>query len=190
MYRYLICIGICAVIWIANARPLILKGIRKNIKSEFYTHIGLGIFFSLLTIELTLNIPEAWRAFDISWLRVVGFILYVPSAYFVVFSWISLKQKGRSKKSGDFTATTRLVDTGVYRIVRQPMTLGMAIWSIALILQFQSILSIILGLSSLFCFFMGARKEAERNIRKFGDKYREYMKRVPMWNFLKGGTEK
>jgi len=33
---------------------------------------------------------------------------------------------------------------------------------------------------------MGARKEAKYNIKKFGDDYREYVKKVPMWNVLKG----
>lgn len=66
------------------------------------------------------------------------------------------------------------------------MTLGMAIWSIALILVFQSVLSIILGASSIVCFWLLARKEAEYNIGKFGDNYREYMKKVPMWNIIRG----
>ena len=74
----------------------------------------------------------------------------------------------------------------MYGIIRQPITLGMTIWSIALILVFQSILSIILGTLSIFCFWMSARKEAEYNIKKLRDEYKEYMKKVPMWNIFKG----
>jgi protein-S-isoprenylcysteine O-methyltransferase Ste14 len=33
---------------------------------------------------------------------------------------------------------------------------------------------------------MSARKEAEYNINKFGDEYKEYIKKVPMWNIFKG----
>jgi len=33
---------------------------------------------------------------------------------------------------------------------------------------------------------MSARKEGEYDIGKFGDKYREYIKRTPMWNIFKG----
>jgi protein-S-isoprenylcysteine O-methyltransferase Ste14 len=36
---------------------------------------------------------------------------------------------------------------------------------------------------------MASRKEDEFNIKKFGDAYREYMKRVPMWNLF-GGLRK
>jgi protein-S-isoprenylcysteine O-methyltransferase Ste14 len=94
-------------------------------------------------------------------------------------------QKGKLK-SADFTATNTFIDSGIYNFLRQPMTLGAAIWSIALVLVFQSILAVILGLVSLFCFWMSAKKESEYNIRKFGDTYKEYMKNVPMWNILKG----
>jgi protein-S-isoprenylcysteine O-methyltransferase Ste14 len=32
---------------------------------------------------------------------------------------------------------------------------------------------------------MAAGKESEYNIRKFGDDYAEYMKKVPMWNLFR-----
>jgi protein-S-isoprenylcysteine O-methyltransferase Ste14 len=184
MYKYLLCIIICAVIWIVNGRWLI-QIVRERITSEFYIHIGLGIFFSLLTLELTLGTLNVWMRFDILWLRVIGFILYIPSAYLVAASMYALKHSGESA-TADFTATTAFVDTGIYGVVRQPMTLGIAIWSIALILVFQSILSIILCVPSIVCFWISARKEGEYNIKKFGDDYRKYMKQVPMWNVLKG----
>jgi protein-S-isoprenylcysteine O-methyltransferase Ste14 len=74
----------------------------------------------------------------------------------------------------------------MYSLIRQPITLGMAIWSVALISVFQSIPSIVLGASSMLCFWMSARKEAEYNVRKFGDRYKTYMKMVPMWNIIGG----
>lgn len=179
MYRYMLCIGICVFIWIINIR-WIIHAVKEHITSEVYIHTGLSIFFTLLM----LGIFKLWTQFDILWLQIIGLILYVPSAILVFGSMFGLKHKGKPDTS-DPTATTTLVDTGVYRIVRQPMTLGMAIWSIALILVFQSILSVILGILSFFCFWMSARKEVEYNMKKFGDEYREYMKEVPIWNIFK-----
>lgn len=91
----------------------------------------------------------------------------------------ALKSKGRPKTADPFASTT-FVDTGVYTIVCQPMTLGMAIWSIALMLVFQSILAVLLGIVSLFCFWISAKKEIECNIERFGDSYKKYMKKVSM----------
>jgi len=179
-----LCISICAIIWIVNG-IWIIQAIREHIASEIYMHIGLGIIFSLLALELTIGKHGAWTHFEIFWLEVIGWILYIPSAILVFGSIIELKHKGKPK-SADFTATTTFIDSGIYSFFRQPMTLGAAIGSVALVLDFQSILAVILGLVSLFCFWMSAIKESEYNIRKFGDAYKEYMKKVPMWNILKG----
>lgn len=66
------------------------------------------------------------------------------------------------------------------------MFLGTAVWSAALILVFQSILSIVLGTLAIFCFWMASKEEDELNIKKFGKTYGEYIKKVPMWNAFKG----
>jgi len=184
MLTIYLCISICVIIWIVNGIWLI-QAVREHVTSEIYMHIGLGIFFSLLALELTVGMHGAWTHFGISWLALIGWILYIPSAILVFGSFIELKRKGKPE-TYDPSYTTTFVDTGVYGIIRQPITLGMAIWSIALILVFQSILSIILGLFVIFCCWVSARKESEYNTKKFGDKYREYMKRVPMWNIFKG----
>ncbi len=180
MGNILLCIGLCAIIWIFNGICMI-HAIREKICSEFYMHTGLGIFFSVLVLELTLGNKGAWERFDITWLQVIGWVLYAPSAFLAITSFIALRHRGESKGS-DFTETTKFIDKGIYGYVRQPMTLGLAIWSVALLFLFQSVLASVLCFLSLFCFWMAARKENEYNIRKFGDDYKEYMKRVPMWN--------
>ena len=104
MREYIICAVICAVIWIINGR-CIIRSAREHITGEIYSHTGLGIFFTLLTLEL--------------------------------------------------------------------------------ILVFQSALSIVLSTVAVVCFQMGATKEDEFNIKEFGDDYKEYMNKVPMWNAFK-----
>ena len=79
-----------------------------------------------------------------------------------------------------------MLDTGIFGVVRHPLYLGTALWSVALMLVFQSILAVILGIVAIACFWMASRKEDEFNMKKFGDPYREYMKRVPMWNLFRG----
>jgi protein-S-isoprenylcysteine O-methyltransferase Ste14 len=184
MYRYILCFGICAIIWIINGR-YIMQAKREHVSSEIYIHTGLALFLSLLTFELALGTFELWGQLNIRWLTIVGLLLQIPSGYLVASSIHALKYKGKPKIT-DFTATTTFIDSGIYSFVRQPMTLGMAIWSVALILVFQSILAVILGVVSLFCFWISARKESEYDIRKFGNAYKKYIQKVPMWNILKG----
>lgn len=187
MYRYIICAGICAILWIINGK-YIRRAVKEHVTGEIYNHTGMGIFFTLLILELILGRTGMWMQANISWLRIIGLILYIPSAFLVFGAMIQLKHKGKAKP-GEVLAphgTTVVVDTGIYGVVRHPMWLGMVIWSIALILVFQSIVSIVLGAVAIVCFRIGTVKEDEFNIKEFGDAYKDYMKRVPGWNFLKG----
>ncbi|MBN2034344.1 MAG: isoprenylcysteine carboxylmethyltransferase family protein [Deltaproteobacteria bacterium] len=153
--------------------------------SEVFIHAGLGLFFSIMIIEWSLGAFSYWERLDIFWLKIIGFILFIPSAYLEWTSHEMLKHKG-NPEGGKLDATTVFLDSGIYRIVRQPMTFGLAIWSIALILVFQSFLSLILGIVCVLCFWLSAIKEGEHNISKFGEAYRQYMQKVPMWNVLNG----
>ncbi len=183
MLNLYLCIGICIVIWIINGRWLV-ESIKSHVTSEIYTHTGLGLFLTLLTLELTIGLQGSWTHFNIRWLEIIGWFLYVPAAFFVFGAIATLQHKG--KPVGEMTETTTIVTTGIYGLIRQPMTLGMFIWSIALIMVFQSVVSIILCVPSALCFFFAAKNDTANNIKKFGDDYEAYMKKVPMWDIFKG----
>ena len=142
-----------------------------------------------MTLELTLGGRAGfWAQGGILWVRIIGLALYVPSAILVFGSVIQLHRKGKVEGSIALSAygTSVVVDSGVFRLVRHPLWLGTIIWSIALMLVFQSVFSIVLGAVAINLFRLTAIKETEFNIGKFGDPYREYIKKVPMWNVFKG----
>jgi protein-S-isoprenylcysteine O-methyltransferase Ste14 len=184
MWVYLI----CALIWIVNIK-FIIQAIREDIESEIYEHFGLPVFFTLFVIGSCK--PQMGNIFaEILWLRIIGFIIFIPAAFLVLVPIVTLERKGKSKTSASPllapSDATIMIDRGIFRIVRHPLYLGTALWSVALILIFQSIFSVILGGAAIFCFWMASKKEDEFNIKKFGDKYREYIQDVPMWNAFKG----
>ncbi len=183
MWSYLLCAAICIAVWVINGKWLV-EGKREHNLSELYEHSGLGIFFTLLTLELTIG-SMLGTQFDVLWLQIIGSILYIPSAFLVASSITTLRHKGKPE-GPDPLATTTPIDTGIFRVVRHPLYLGTALWSIALMLVFQSIISVVLGGIAIFCFRMASKKEDEFNLRKFGDSYAEYMKRVPRWDVSEG----
>jgi protein-S-isoprenylcysteine O-methyltransferase Ste14 len=182
MIRYFICIGLFAIVWIYTIKELI-HVLKERMPSEFFIHTGLGLFLSIMIIEWTLGAFHYWERLDILWLKIIGFILFIPSAYLVWTSHETLKHKA-NPEGGKLDATTVLVNSGIYGIVRQPMTLGMAIWSVALILVFQSPLALIVGVVCVLCFWLSATYEGAHNIAKFGKAYHAYMQHVPMWNIF------
>lgn len=177
MWAYIICAGI----WVAIIFGWLIPVIRKRMVAEIHVACGLGIMFSLIVLGVMMMI---WKGGDILPLLYAGYVLYVPAAAFVISSFITLKHKG--KPGSGWEPTTMLIEGGVFRIVRHPLYLGAAIWTMGIVLVFQSIASTIPGLVAIFCFWMASTKEDGYNIGKFGDSYKQYMERVPMWNFVKG----
>ena len=175
MWAYII----CAVIWVAIIFGWIIPVVRTRQFYEIYMACGMGIFFSLIVLGLTV-----WKGDQIVPVAYLGLVLYVPAAALVASSFITLKHKG--KPESGWEPTTTLIDSGVYRIVRHPLYLGAAIFTVGMMLIIQSIPSTVLGLVAIFCFWMVSWREDRFNIEKFGDGYKEYMKRVPMWNAFKG----
>ena len=171
----------CAIIWVIMLGVLIPEIRGKRIVSEIYGHCGM----SFLLTSLVLGLGKVGTHYNIFQLKAIGFILFVPAIFLIVSPIIALKGKGRPK-SNDFTKTAGLVTTGIYQIVRHPMSLGMVIGTIGLMLTFQSFLSIILGVLAIFCVYVYSKKEDTFNIEQFGSSYEDYMRKVPMWNIFKG----
>ena len=183
MDKYLIGTVIILIIWILNGKSII-DGIKKKISGEIYHHVGIGIFLTLIVIEKFYKKPEILIDFDVFWLKIIGYVLFIPSALFIFGSLYQLKTKGKADSLGP-QGTNRLVDNGVFGIVRHPMWIGFSLWSFAVILCFQSLLSFVLGTISILCFRIASVKEDNEGIKAFGDEYYEYIKKVPMWNFFK-----
>jgi protein-S-isoprenylcysteine O-methyltransferase Ste14 len=105
-----------------------------------------------------------------------------------VFGWLPIFTfRSRGKVEGrSYIHTTELVDSGVYSIVRHPQYLaGLLILVGAAFITFHWSV-IILGVLSVGMYYWSAFVEEEQNIEKFGDRYKNYMDRVPRFNFLLG----
>ena len=77
-----------------------------------------------------------------------------------------------------------VVDTGIYSIVRHPQYITFIFWAIAGMLLFQHWIVIILGIPVIPLTYIDLIKADKDGIKKFGNDYKEYMKRVPRVNFF------
>jgi len=175
MWAYIICAGI----WAGIIAGWLIPVIRKRLFCEVYAACGIGILFSLIVL-----VAMVWQEGDILPLRYIGWALYVPAAALVISSFVSLKHKGKPESGWEHS--TVLIHSGVFRIIRHPLFLGSALFTIGLILIAQSIPATILGLVGVSCLWMASKGEEELNIKKFGQEYQKYMQEVPRWNLFKG----
>jgi protein-S-isoprenylcysteine O-methyltransferase Ste14 len=117
----------------------------------------------------------------------VGWIILWTAGFFGVMPIITFRRKGGVEKGDSYMRTTKLVDSGIYAIVRHPQN-GVA-WiliNLGIMLVAQQVLVVVTGILSMIFGYLDLFKEEDRCIEKFGEEYRSYMKRVPRVNFLLG----
>ena len=145
-------------------------------------------FVSILFIsQIIVGIYLLSEVSQIQILAYAGAGLYVFSGLvFGMLPVMEFRKKGRVKKGKSYIYTTKLVDTGIYSIVRHPQFVTFILWAIAGMLLFQHWIIIILGIPVIPLTCIDLIRADKAAIEKFGDEYRAYMKRVPRANFMLG----
>lgn len=120
-------------------------------------------------------------------LFIVGWVVWTFGMVLIIAPIIILRRRGGVAKGKSFVTTTRLVDTGIYGVVRHPLYLGgiFAIF-ITTLLWYPHWLFGVLGTIGAVVVYLGAREEDQRLVQQFGDDYIRYMQKVPRMNFLVG----
>ena len=141
------------------------------------------LFISQIIVGLIL-LPEI---IQIEVLAYIGVGAYVFSG--IVFGWlpvIEFRKKGEVKEGKSYIHTTKLVDTGIYSIVRHPQYVTFILFAISGMLLFQHWIVFLLGVPIIPLTYFDLIKADKDAIEKFGDDYKAYMKKVPRANFLLG----
>jgi len=97
----------------------------------------------------------------------------------------AISHKYHKKSHSTTDKIERIITRGIYSKIRHPGYLGIILTYIGFSLWWNSALPIIVALLFSALLIMTALKEEELLIRKFGEKYREYMKKV-RWRFIPG----
>ncbi len=150
--------------------------------------------FVPVTLVSTLSISQIiigiYLLSEVSQIEILAYVgvgLYVISGIvFGVLPVIEFRKKGRVKKGKSYIHTTKLVDTGIYSIVRHPQFVTFMLWAIAGMLLFQHWIVILLGIPIIPLTYVDLIRADKDAIEKFGDDYKAYMKKVPRANFLLG----
>lgn len=122
-------------------------------------------------------------------LRYFGWLLLVAS---IGLGWLSVsilrkkvdKKEEESRKR--VAEESKLLDTGVYGVVRHPQSLTSACVNLALIFIAQNWVSGVIGVLGATLNYVAAMSADQELMDKFGEDYEKYMKRVPRIDFITG----
>ena len=120
-------------------------------------------------------------------LLIIGWVIWAFGMVLVMAPIVMFPRRGGVPKGKSFVKTTRLVDTGIYAIVRHPQYTGgvLAIF-LTTLLWYPHWLFGVLGVMGAVVVYLSCREEDKYLIEKFGDNYVAYMQKVPRMNFLLG----
>ena len=82
--------------------------------------------------------------------------------------------------------TTKLVDVGIYSIVRHPQATAGLVLVIALMCISQHPITLLVGAVTLVVMYADIVRDDGQLVERFGEDYEEYIGRVPRTNFVLG----
>lgn len=118
---------------------------------------------------------------------IFGWIFWAVGMVLVMAPFVMFPRRGGVPKGKSFVHTTKLVDTGIYSIVRHPQYLGgtLALFVATPLLYFHW-LFVVLGVPGILILYWSTKSEDQRLIERFGDDYRNYRQRVPGFDLITG----
>ena len=139
-----------------------------------------AIITQIILVFIYYNFHKIYFLNWMGWGFMVLFLIIgsLPRYAFIKFGEI---EKGKSH-----VYTTKLVDKGIYGIIRHPYWLCWILLSFSLTLISQNIIMLILALIAIPTIYLETFILDKRLIKKFGQDYRQYQKSVPRMNLLLG----
>ena len=134
------------------------------------------IFFSSLLITLWDFIQIQEMSYRLSIVNVPGLALFLIG---IIMRRVAKRTLGNFYSYGlRTTKKQELIKHGIYKHIRHPTYLAMLIYSPAIPLIFSSLYGFLLMLGLIPCTLYRIKIEETMLLEKFGDEYREYMKKT------------
>jgi protein-S-isoprenylcysteine O-methyltransferase Ste14 len=145
-------------------------------------HMAMAVLLTLLLLVLQGFLPRG----GIQPLRLLALPLLLVGVALAFLPFHALRRHGRTEPGRSYMHTTRVVDRGVYALVRHPQYLGYMLFDAGFALISQNVWIATLALLAVAFFALQVREE-ERFLRaRFGPDYEDYARRVPGLNLPLG----
>ncbi len=147
-------------------------------KDERTIHLIGHIIYITLYISLITSSIIFYNSANLATLLYAGWVIFACGLAILIISSQTRRRAHRVKET--------LIQSGIYAYVRHPEFLAHMLIITSLTLMAQHPISAAIGLVLLLLLCIGIVEEDKRNMEKFGDAYRDYVRKVPRINLLAG----
>ena len=129
---------------------------------------------------MTMLAIKYWFVNPFSLLQIVSWIFLFASIPIVLYGVNLLVSLGKPPKQ-EFEATTKLVTTGIYKYIRHPMYCSFIVFGFGVFFKHVDTVTVVLVIINTAALYLTALVEQGEMTKRFGKKYKEYMKRAKMF---------
>lgn len=145
-----------------------------------------AIFTPLLLLLIILTFGFYNNHLGIDALAYFGLFLWGVSAVLGIIPMLTFRRHGGVAEGDSYMRTTKLVDVGIYSIVRHPQASAGLVLVIALVCISQHPVSLLVGAVTFGAMYADIVRDDDALVKRFGHEYEEYMERVPRTNIVLG----
>ncbi len=121
---------------------------------------------------------------------ILGWIIWIFGLILAFSPNIIFKRRGGVVKGKSYIHTTKLVNEGIYGLIRHPQYTGGIVIAFSMCLIVQISITYILAIIAMVTAYLSMIFEEKRLVIKFGSQYENYKTEVPRVNLLIGLTRK
>lgn len=143
---------------------------------------ALAAVMFVLTVLVEIGAPSAPDPV----LRRIGGLVMFLALPLIALPFRQLSQRGDVPAGGRYMDTTRVVDSGIYAVVRHPQYIGYCLLFAGLALRRQTLDAFAISAAGIALFGWQMVVEEAYLRAEFGEAYDRYAARVPRWNVLAG----
>ena len=145
---------------------------------------ALGILFMLFFfMVIPVGVLTVWFGFlllPIPWF--VAWLVFGVIFSLGIYIWsLSKMEFDRSGQNLHSKTGVKLITSGIYASIRHPHYLALMLFCLSFALGFKSLVGLLIAIVNVIVGYWFTLEEEKELIQQFGDGYREYKARVPMF---------
>jgi protein-S-isoprenylcysteine O-methyltransferase Ste14 len=166
------------IVFISGTILIILFSWFVSLREKRYHGIPRFFAFECLLLMGLLQIP-VWFKNPFAFYQLISWILLLISIYYVIAAVMLYHRY--TNHGRNFENSTRLVTTGLYRYIRHPMYGSLLFLGWGMFLKEINPITVMVILIITIALFITCKVEEKEMKKKFGEEYKEYMKKTKMW---------